>query len=465
MLTLCDRSSRLSRRNFLEIGTLALGGWTLPRLLEARARASVAGSDGAFRDKAVVFVFMHGGPAQTETFDPKMDAPREVRSATGEISTTIPGIRFGGTFERLARQARRMAVVRSFVTGDGNHDIKPIVGRDSLGANIGSLFSRIAGPTRFETGMPTNVALYPRAVQPEAQPVTMQFGRFGSTGPLGAAHAPFSPGSGGELQRDMELGIAPNRLDDRRALLNQLDRLKRTLDVIGSGGMSRFQQQAFDTLIGGVSDAFDLSREDPRVIARYDTEPLVSAASIRKVWNNHKNYLDHAHSIGKLMLLARRLCERGCGFVTVTTNFVWDMHADQNNATMTEGMGYVGRPFDHAISAFIQDVHERGLQDKILLVCCGEMGRTPRLNAKGGRDHWGGLAPLMLSGGGLPMGQVIGESTRDAAGPRSSPVTMRNLIGTIMHTLFDTGQVRLMDHLPRELSNTVAQYDPIRQLL
>ena len=141
---------------------------------------------------------------------------------------------------------------------------------------------------------------------------------------------------------------------------------------------------------------------------------LVAASSIRKVWNNHNNYRDHAHSLGKLMLLARRLCERGCGFVTVTTNFVWDMHADQNNATMTEGMGYVGAPFDHAISAFIQDVHERGLQEKILLVCCGEMGRTPKINAKGGRDHWGRLAPLMLSGGGLNMGQVIGQSTRDA---------------------------------------------------
>ena len=112
-----------------------------------------------------------------------------------------------------------------------------------------------------------------------------------------------------------------------------------------------------------------------------------------------------------MLSLARRLCERGCGFVTVTTNFVWDMHADVNNAGMEEGLRYLGLPFDHAISTFLDDVAERGLSDKILLVCCGEMGRTPRLNARGGRDHWGNLAPLLLAGGGLKMGQVIGQST------------------------------------------------------
>ena len=460
MLTCSDQCGRLNRRSFLKIGTLGLGGMSLPGLLQVKAANS-----RAIRDKSVVFVFMHGGPAQTETFDPKMDAPMEVRSATGEVKTTLPGVTFGGTFTKLAREAHRMSIVRSFVTGDGNHDIKPIVGRDSLKANIGSIYSRIAGVTRQDTGMPSNVALYPRAVDEAAQVVTTQFGDFNSPGGLGAAFRPFDPSGGGALKQDMELRINRNRLDDRKSLLGQLDHLKRTLDATGGEGMSQFQQQAFDTLVGGIAEAFDLSREDPRTIARYDTTPLVPATSIRKVWNNHNNYRDHAHSLGKLMLLARRLCERGCGFVTVTTNFVWDMHADQNNATMTEGMGYVGTPFDHAISAFIQDVHERGLQDKILLVCCGEMGRNPKINAKGGRDHWGRLAPLMLSGGGLNMGQVIGQSTRDAGEPESDPVTMQNLIGTIMHTLLDPGEVRLMPGLQRELSQVVTQYDPIRQLI
>ena len=460
MLTCFDQSGRFNRRSFLQIGTLGLGGMTLPGFLQAKAANS-----RAFKDKSVVFVFMHGGPAQTETFDPKMDAPMEVRSATGEVKTTLPGVTFGGTFSKLAREAHRMAIIRSFVTGDGNHDIKPVVGRDSIKANIGSIYSRIAGVTRADTGMPTNVALYPRAVDEAAQVVTTDFGDFNSPGGLGAAFRPFDPSGGGALKQDMELQINRGRLDDRRSLLEQLDGLKRTLDATGGEGLSQFQQQAFDTLVGGIADAFDLSREDPRTIARYDTAPLVAASSIRKVWNNHNNYRDHAHSLGKLMLLARRLCERGCGFVTVTTNFVWDMHADQNNATMTEGMGYVGAPFDHAMSAFIQDVHERGLQEKILLVCCGEMGRTPKINAKGGRDHWGKLAPLILSGGGLNMGQVIGQSTRDAGEPQSDPVTIQNLIGTIMHTLIEPGEVRLMPNLQRELSQVVTQYEPIRQLI
>ncbi|MGK0186960.1 MAG: hypothetical protein ACI9R3_002745 [Verrucomicrobiales bacterium] len=458
MFTFSDEAGGHSRRSFLKVGSMGLGGWALPGLLSAQAAGS------PFKDKSVVFVFMHGGPAQTETFDPKMDAPMEVRSATGEVKTTLPGITFGGTFTKLAREAHRMAVIRSFVTGDGIHDIKPIVGKDSLKANIGSIYSKIAGATQRDTGMPTNVALYPQAIDPAAQAVPTNFGNFNSTGGLGASFAPFEPGAGGSLQQDMELRLDRRRLDDRRSLLRQLDDMKRAMDATSGRGFSQFQQQAFDTLVGGIADAFDLSKEDPRTIARYDTAPLVSPDSIRKVWANHHNYRDHGQSLGKLMLMARRLCERGSRFVTVTTNFVWDMHADLNNATMTEGMGYVGAPFDHAVAAFIQDVHERGLQDKILLVCCGEMGRSPRINAKGGRDHWGKLAPLMLSGGGLPMGQVIGSSTRDAGEPESDPVTMQNLIGTIMHTLFDVGEVRLMPDLQRNISQIVTQYQPIRQL-
>ena len=127
-------------------------------------------------------------------------------------------------------------------------------------------------------------------------------------------------------------------------------------------------------MLGGVGDAFDLSREDPKVVARYDTAPLVQPNQIGKQWNNYNNYVDNARTLGKLMLMARRLCERGCGFVTVTTNFVWDMHADVNNATIQEGMRYCGLPFDHAVSTFLEDVEERGLSDDILLVACGEMG-------------------------------------------------------------------------------------------
>ena len=464
MLRFHDHSQpSTSRRSFLQVGSLALGGLSLPQLLQAQSKANGLGR--SLKDKSVVFLFMHGGPSQIETFDPKMTAPSEIRSTTGEIPTSIPGITYGGTMTRLARQAHRSVVVRSFATGDGNHDIKPIVGKQSLGANLGSIYARVAGATRPASGMPTNVTLLPRAVDEAAQEVTRQFGKFEATGPVGSVYAPFMPGSGGDLQEDMTLHLARQRLDDRRHFLDQLDDLKRTLDKSGGSRLNTFQEQAFDTIIGGVSDAFDLSKEDPRTLARYDTSPLVSPSSIRKVWNNHKNYRDHGQSLGKLMLMARRLCERGCGFVTVTTNFVWDMHADANNATMTEGMRYVGQPFDHAVSAFIEDVHERGLSDKILLVCCGEMGRTPRINAKGGRDHWGKLAPLLLSGGGLEMGRVIGESTRDAGEPNSEIVTQSHLISTLMHTLFDVGQARLLDHLPREVARLITDGEPIPGLI
>jgi uncharacterized protein (DUF1501 family) len=183
--------------------------------------------------------------------------------------------------------------------------------------------------------------------------------------------------------------------------------------------------------------------------------------AISRAWKNHDNYVDNAKSLGKLLLLARRLCERGCGFVTVTTNFVWDMHADENNAPMVEGMRYMAPPLDHALGAFIDDLHARGLQDRILLVACGEMGRTPRLNPKGGRDHWAGLGPLLLVGGGYPPGRVIGRSNRDASAPQSEPVTGRHLLGTILRTLFDVGELRLVPNLPREIAQIMAGYEQI----
>src|SRR5205823_9785399 len=131
---------------------------------------------------------------------------------------------------------------------------------------------------------------------------------------------------------------------------------------------------AFNMLLGGVGDAFDLSKEDVKTVERYDTAPLVRPENIDKKWNNYKFYVDNAKTLGKLMLLARRLCERGAGFVTVTTNFVWDMHADVNNATVTEGMGYMAPPLDHAVGVFLDDLRDRGLEDQVLLVACGEMG-------------------------------------------------------------------------------------------
>lgn len=208
----------------------------------------------------------------------------------------------------------------------------------------------------------------------------------------------------------------------------------------------------------GVIDAFDLSREDPRTLARYDTGHYLKP----ELWgkkNNAKWYTAHIQTVGKLMLLARRLCEAGCGMITIHTEFVWDMHSDGNNVDVKAGQDIVMRPFDHAVSAFIEDVEARGLSDKILLVCCGEMGRTPKLTKKAGRGHWSSLAPLMLYGGGLTKGQVIGKSTRDGGKPASKPLSPDNLLATIVRTLIDHGQARLIPGLPPELLRILEKID------
>ncbi|MBL8855463.1 MAG: DUF1501 domain-containing protein [Planctomycetaceae bacterium] len=450
----------LPRRDFLRVGGYGLGSLALGNFLPGVAKGSPVMSP--LRDKSVIFLFMHGGPSQFETFDPKMDAPTGIRSATGEIPTTIPGITFGSTFEKLAQRADKFNIVRSFVTGDGNHDIKPVMSNDTLQANLGSIYSRVAGPQRTDSAMPTNVALFPRAVEAEAGPTITDFGNFESAGEFGSAFAPFVPGAGAGLQQDMQLNLPHARLDDRRKLLAELDVWKRLVQSDKAvSNASTLQQLGFDALVNGISEAFDLQQEPISVLNSYDTRPHFNPNRIDKKWNNHRHYADHGTSIGKLLLLARRLCERGCGFVTITTSFVWDMHADINNAPMTDGMNYVGAPFDHAVAAFIDDIEARGLRDKILLVCCGEMGRTPIINKEGGRDHWGNLAPLLLYGGGWKSGQVIGQSARDGGQPASNPVTIHDLLATIMHTLFDVDQVRVTDGLPRNLLNVVGRGTPI----
>lgn len=462
MLSLFN-TARASRRDFLRIGTLGLGGMTLAQLLAGRAAAAAART--YYEDRSVIFLFQHGGPSQYETWDPKPGAPSEIRCQTDQVQTALPGVTFGATFPRLARLANKLAVVRSYVPGDAGHDAKPIVHRETLGANLGSFYSRVVGLNHPTTGIPTNMLLYPQAITPNAQPPVQGLGNFPASGPLGAAYAPFIVGGNATLQQNLRLNMPLARLDDRRALLTQLDAMRRELDLSGAmETMDRYQAQAFQVMVRGVAEAFDLSRESPSVVERFDTSRLVHPDSIDKRWNNHRYYADHGRNIGKLLLLARRLCEAGCGFVTVNTNFVWDMHADSNNAPVTEGMRYVGTPFDHAVSALIEDIEARGLSERILLVCCGEMGRTPRVNQGGGRDHWGNLGPLLIYGGGLKMGQVIGRSTNNGGDPASDPVRIRNLIATIMHTLFDVGQVRLLRGIAGDVSRVITEGEPIAQL-
>ncbi|HEY7315797.1 MAG TPA: DUF1501 domain-containing protein [Gemmataceae bacterium] len=469
MLSVFDRGPACSRREFLRIGTLGLGGLSLPQLLGARALAD--GNKSITTGKSVIFLFLFGGPSQFETFDPKMSAPDGVRSVTGEIATSLPGVTFGSSFPQLAKRANQLAVVRSYVPGRdiSNHVICPIVHKkETLGATLGAVYSHLAGMINPANSMPTNAALFPQSVDASCHPTRMDFGNFLTTGPLSSAFAPFVPGSGSTLQQNMRLNMDRDRLDDRRQLLGRIDGIKRQIDASGTmDAMDRIQSQAFDIVLRGAADAFDLSREPAKTIARYDTAALVRPESISKKWaESYKYYIDHGKSLGKLFLLARRLCERGCGFVMVNTGFVWDMHGVAGvHAGMEEGMRYVAPPLDHAVSAFLDDVEARGLSDKILLVMCGEMGRTPKISELGGRNHWGNLGPLVLAGGGLPMGQVIGRSTANGGEPADNPIPMRQLIGTIMHTLFDVGELRLRPDATGAVTKLITESEPIKPLI
>ena len=455
MLTIGENSGRLGRREFLRVGSLALGGLSLPNLVSAASSPS-----GSQTGKSVIFLFQSGGPSQFETFDPKMDAPLGIRTVNGVIPTKMPGVTFGSSLPKLAKLADRLAIIRSFVPSpdDANHGIRPLVCKETFGGNLGSAYASVVGGNNPSTGMPTNIVLYPRSVDASTSAGLFGNEKLVAPGAFGAAAAPFVPGGGGSLQKDMKLNLSMDRLEDRRALLQQFDGAQRALDSAQREGTDAARAKAYNMLLRGVGDAFDLSKEDPKTIERYDTEPLVRIDSLNPKLLHYRDYINHAKTLGKLMLLARRMCERGAGFVTVTTNFVWDMHGndpEMKNTTIADGMRHVGAPFDHAVSVLLEDLKERGLSDKILLVCCGEMGRTPRINKGGGRDHWGKLGALMLAGGGLKMGQVIGRSDRNGGEPNSEPVYVKNLVSTVMNTLFDGTQLRLQRGLSRELMEMI----------
>jgi hypothetical protein len=442
MLTICEGRHGMSRRAFLTVGSLGLGGLTLSSLLAGRADAA-----GLVRGKSVIFLFQQGGPSQLETFDPKPDAPDGIRTVTGTVPTSIPGVYFGATMTRLARLAHKLTVVRSFQTNNAGHNIQPIVGPDSLNANIGSLYARVVGATRDETGMPTNAVVFPDAVCTDVLKGRAR-GDIAATGALGSVYAPFIPGAGGPLQRNLRLNLPRERFAQRQELLAEFNRLNRQVDTaVGGKTLGYLQEQAYRVLLGGgVADALDLAKEDAKTVARYDTAAYVRPDGWGKVARGKAGmYTGHARALGKQLLLARRLCEAGCGFVTIHAGYdgVWDMHADVNNLNMQDGMEAVGPSFDHAVATFVEDVEARGLGERIVLVCCGEMGRTPRINKNGGRDHWARLAPLLLYGGGTRGGQVIGRSTRDGGEPAADALGPRHLISGILHALFDVGKLRV----------------------
>lgn len=410
----CDGTTR---REFLKIGALGASALTLPNLLAARAHAAASGKK--VKNTSVVWVWLAGGPTHVETFNPNMGAPVEYRSTTGEVSTRLPGVTIGGTFPKMASVADKMAFVRSFAHSDsghagGTHFV--MTGYDNRNLDnggtsnrpaIGAIVARVRGTNHPKTGMPTYVRM--------GNPF-----RSGTDGPsfLGTAYSPFDPA--GQALKNMQMAVSEKRLDDRRALLTSLDRINNVVDRSGMmDGIDRFEQQAFNLVLGGAADAFDLKQENPKLVKRY------------------------GKGLGEQLLRARRLCEAGCGFVTMTYGG-WDMHQK-----IKDNMERRAPELDRAVAAFVDDVHQRGLSENILLVITGEFGRTPKVNRNGGRDHWAPLSTLALSGGGLKMGQVVGQSTPKADMPRTQPIRPQDLMATVFHVLGIDPQIQFNNNTGR----------------
>jgi Protein of unknown function (DUF1501) len=394
--TRCDGQSR---RDFLRVGSLGLGTLSLPGLLRARERS--AHSPSISRPKSVVWLWLAGGPSQIETFDPKPDAPVEIRSVTGTTKTKLPGIEIGGTFERIAARADHFAFVRSFAHGNSGHGGGThwvMTGYDYQGADNG------AAP--IKPGFGSILSRYRGATGPNGLPNYVRFRETLADGPawLGPAFAPFDVA--GRARDNMTIRAGLDKVEDRRSLLKAFDTARRDVDASGlMHGLDAFEAQAFDLVLGDARTAFDVGKEDPRLRDRYGP------------------------GLGERMLLARRLCESGVGFVTVHHGG-WDMHGSIANGFKKEGP-----VVDQAVAAFIDDISDRGLEKDVLLVITGEFGRTPKLNTAAGRDHWAPLSTLALAGGGLKMGQVVGESTSRAEAPKSRPVGPQDLMATIFHVV------------------------------
>lgn len=453
----------ISRRGFLQVGSLALGGLTLPQLLAARAEA--AGTASYLHDRSVVLLFLSGGPSHIEFFDPKMTAPSEIHSITGEVKTKIPGVTFGGTFPKLAAMTDQISVVRSYGTKNSAHTYAKAAGGDNpLKATMSAIYTRVAGTNDSRTGLPKNILIKPEAVkdglklgsnfETGALPTLTQAGNLGKT------FAAFDSSGGGALKDNMELRLPKLRFGDRRVLLRQLDRIRSGAEKNGTmDGVDKYRRQAFEIITRGIGEAFDLKKENPRTIARYDTTGIFKAPDLQRYYDMRRA----TNLLGHQLLLARRLCEAGCGFVTVS-DCGWDMHANKNSPKGMAGMWPMGQQVDHAVAAFIEDCRERGLNEKILLIVTGEMGRTPRINGGGGRNHYGELTPLLFAGGGLKMGQVIGRSDGTASRPVGDAYLPSHLVGTVMNSLFDTGTMRLDPKIPREILRIMNSGDTIAPL-
>lgn len=449
MLTITGPAGRfcdgISRRSFMKIGGLAtgaVGGLSLSSLLQAQAA-----SGNPHSHKAVINIFLAGGPPHQDMWDIKTEAPSEIRGEFSPIETKVPGIQIGECFPRLAGLMDKLTIIRSVVGCSGGHDAFQCFSGwdrrslDSIGGrpSIGSALAKLKGPT--DPGMPASVALAAKTSHvPWSEP--------GSAGFLGAAYQAFRPNGNG--MDDLKLnGITLDRLQDRKMLLTSLDGLKRNADASGMmDGMDAFSQAAFGVLTSNtLADALDISREPAEVRERYgDGKP-------------YKYQYDGAPTCNDHLLLARRLVEAGVRSVTLSFGR-WDSHGANFDLVRDHG----GK-LDQALSALIEDLDVRGMLNDVTVLVWGEFGRTPRINDKAGRDHWPQVSCALMAGGGMRNGQVIGETNRLGERPASRPVDVQEIVCTVYHNLgIDPMSVTIPDPTGRP-QFLVDHRDPIPELV
>ncbi len=416
--TLCDG---MTRRDMLKVGALSVGGLSLTDVLRADQVA------GRKSQKSIIMVYMCGAPGHQDMYDLKMNAPTEIRGEFRPIPTNVPGIEICEHMPRMAAIMDKLVPLRSvYGSPDGDHDsFICYTGRSKRQQppggwpSVGSTVSKLLGSR--SRAVPPFVGLSPDTGHPP-------YGSPGLPGYLGISHAAFRPSGPGRA--DMVLnGIDAARLNDRQQLLASVDQIRRDVDGTGTmSGMDSLSRQAFEILTSSkLVDALDLSKEDTATRERYGK-------------GDSNNFGDGAPRNLEHFLMARRLIEAGARVVTL--NFGrWDFHSDNFNGMKNTHLP----PFDQGLSALIEDLHARGMADDVMVVAWGEFGRTPRINAEAGRDHWPQVGGGVLAGGGIRAGQVIGSTDRLGAEIVDRPIHFAEVIATLYRHLGIDLETKLND--------------------
>jgi hypothetical protein len=442
MLTILGGPARfcdgVSRRNFLKIGTLGLGGLALPGLLQAEALT------GRRSHKAIIMIYLPGGPPHQDMFDIKVDAPLEIRGEFKPIPTNVPGIQVCEHLPRMAAMMDKLVPIRSVVGAIDEHtDFQCLTGHISRNQppggwpTFGAIVSKLQGPAN--AAVPPFIGLEPK----------MQHHPYNAANPgfLGVAHRSFRPE--GDSKSDMVLqGVSLERLADRKALLHSFDRFRRDVDASGlMEGLDAFSEQAFSILTSSrLAEALDLSKEDPRIVERYGK-------------GDPKPHGDAAPMLMNQFLMARRLVEAGARCVTVAFGF-WDYHG-RNHENAKADLPLL----DQGVTALVQDLHERGLDKDVSVVVWGEFGRTPTINKDAGRDHWPKVSCALLACGGMKTGQVLGATDRLGGEAVERPVHFQEIFATLYSNLgLDVNKATVTDLAgrPHYISDG---YQPIKELI